>query len=145
LSGRYILPWKFTVSAIYTVQSGVYGGPLTKTLAAADPAFGPASITLSNGRVVSNPLATTTRLVGPRGDNQLQAPLIKRLNMRFGKIFKFTDRHSIEADADFFNITNNGDPLFFLNGTNTSLPTFGQYSSTTQSPRGVELSLYYRF
>jgi hypothetical protein len=145
LSGRYILPWKFTVSAIYTVQSGVFGGPLTKTLTAADPAFGPASITLSNGRVVSNPLATTTRLVGPRGDNQLQAPLVKRLNMRFGKIFKFSDRHSIEADADFFNITNNGDPLFFLNGTNTSLATFGQFSSTTQSPRGVELSLYYRF
>jgi hypothetical protein len=145
LSGRYILPWKFTVSAIYTVQSGVYGGPLTKTLAAADPAFGPATLTLSNGRVVSNPLSSTTRLVGPRGDGQLQAPIVKRLNMRFGKMFKFGERHSVEADADFFNITNNGDPLFFLNGTNTSLATFGQFQSTTQSPRGVELSLYYRF
>jgi hypothetical protein len=145
IAAYYMLPLKFTVSAIYQVQSGAFGGALTKTLPAADPAFGPASITLSNGRVVSNPLASTSRLVGPRSDGQLQLPTVVRLNMRFGKQLRLSERMTLDAACDFFNITNNGDPLFFLNGTNTSLATFGQFSSTTQSPRGAELSVLFRF
>ena len=84
VNASYYLPWRFTAAAIFSLQSGVYGGPLIKTLAATDPevaAHGPQQLTLSNGRVVSNPLFTTTRLVGPRGEGQLQAPNLPRLNM----------------------------------------------------------------
>ena len=73
------------------------------------------------------------------------SPNVPRLNARFGKIFRLTERQTFEASCDFFNLTNNGVPLFFQNGSNTSLPTFGTYQSTTQSPRGAELSAVYRF
>jgi Carboxypeptidase regulatory-like domain/TonB dependent receptor-like, beta-barrel len=148
VNASYYLPWRFTVATIFSLESGVYGGPLIKTLAANDPevaAHGPQQLTLSNGRVVSNPLYATTRLVGPRGEGQLRAPNLPRLNMRFGKEFRFKENHTLEANADFFNITNNGAPMFFSNGTNTTLATFGRFQSTTQSPRGAQLSVRWRF
>lgn len=149
VNGHVYLPWRFTTAAIFSLHSGNFGGPLTKTLAANDPEvtrFGPASLTLSNGRVVNNPLSTTTRLVGPRGERQLQLPALPRLNLRLGKEFKFKETQTFEAGVDFFNITNNGAPLFFRNGTNTSVPaTFGQYLSNTQAPRGAQMSLRWRF
>lgn len=148
VNASYYLPWRFTVATIFSLQSGVYGGPLIKTLAADDPevaAHGPRQLTLSNGRVVNNPLYTTTRLVGPRGEGQLQAPNLPRLNLRFGKELRFKESQTLEVNADFFNITNNGAPMFFSNGTNTSLATFGRFSSTTQSPRGAQLSARWRF
>ncbi len=148
LNGHVYLPWRFTAAAIFSLQSGTYGGALIKTLAANDPevaAHGPASLTLSNGRVVSNPLFTTTRLVGPRSKGQLQAPNVPRLNLRLGKEFRFKERQILEGAVDFFNITNNGAPLFFRNGTNTSLATFGEFLSNTQSPRGAQLSVRWRF
>jgi hypothetical protein len=61
------------------------------------------------------------------------------LNLRLGKEFKETQ--TFEAAVDFFNITNNGTKLFFQNGTNTSLATFGAYNSATQSPRGAQMSV----
>jgi hypothetical protein len=148
VNGNIYLPWRFTVAAIFSLQSGVYGGPLTKTLAANDPevsAHGPATLTLSNGRVVSNPLFTQTRLVGPRSQGQLQSPYVPRLNLRLGKEFRFKERHVLEGAVDLFNITNNGAPLFFRNGTNTSISTFGQFLSNTQTPRGAQLTVRYRF
>ncbi|MGH9934606.1 MAG: hypothetical protein ACREAM_00070, partial [Blastocatellia bacterium] len=84
--------------------------------------------------------------VGPRGEGQLQAPTLPRLNMRFGKEFRFKDSQTLEANADFFNITNNGAPMFFRAGaSNISLATFGQLQSATQSPRGAQLSVRWRF
>ena len=148
LNGSYYLPWRFTAAAIFSYQSGVFGGPLVKDLPATDPevlAHGPRTLTLSTGRVVNNPLFTTRRLVGPRGEGQLQGGYIPRLNLRFGKEFRFKEHHVVEANVDFFNITNDATPLFFQNGTNTSLTTFGAYQSTVQSPRGAQLSVRYRF
>ena len=148
VNGSYYLPWRFTVAAIFSLQSGAYGGALIKTLDATDPevaAHGPRQLTLPNGRVVNNPLYTQTRLASPRSQGQLQAPTLPRLNMRFGKEFHFWEKHIFEANVDFFNITNNGAPLFFRNGTNTSLTTFGQFLSNTQSPRGAQMSVRWRF
>lgn len=148
LNGSVYLPYKFTAAMIFSYQSGAFGGALVKDLAATDPevaAHGPRTLTLSNGRVVNNPLFTTRRLVGPRGDNQLQLGNIPRLNLRFGKEFHFNERHMIEANVDFFNITNDATQLFFTNGTNTSATNFGLKSSTVQSPFGAQLSVRYRF
>jgi hypothetical protein len=68
------------------------------------------------------------------------------LNLRFGKEFRFKENHTLEANADFFNITNDATPLFFRSGANNlSSAAFGQIQSTVQSPRGVQLSIRYRF
>jgi hypothetical protein len=148
-NASYYLPYRFTIAAIFSLQSGQYGGALVRDLPTGDPqiaSFGPATLTLSNGRVVSNPLFTARRLVGPRSDGQLQAGNLPRLNLRLGKEFSFFDgKHTLETSVDFFNITNDATPLFFRNGTNTSLTTFGEFTSAVQSPRGAQLSVRYRF
>jgi hypothetical protein len=68
------------------------------------------------------------------------------LNLRFGKEFRFTEKHTLEANVYFFSITNNATPLFFRAGANNlSSATFGLYDSAVQSPRGAQLSIRYRF
>ena len=63
-------------------------GPIVTQIAAADPRFGPSTVTLSNGRVVSNPLATTIRFAGKdRGDKQIKAPYLNVMNLRIGRNF----------------------------------------------------------
>lgn len=149
-NASYYLPYRFTIAAIFSLQSGAYSGALIKDLPANDPevlAHGPRTITLSNGRVVNNPLYTTRRYVGPRSEGQLQLGNIPRLNLRFGKEFRFNDgKQSLEAHVDFFNITNDATPLFFRFGANNvSSSLFGVTSSNVQSPRGAQLSVRYRF
>jgi len=149
VNGSYYLPFRLTLAMIFSLQSGEYSGPIVKDLAANDPevgAHGPRTLTLSNGRVVNNPLFTTRRLAGPRGERQLQTESVPRLNLRFGKEFRFKENHTLEANVDFFNITNDATPLFFRSGANNlSSATFGQLESTVQSPRGAQLSIRYRF
>jgi len=149
VNGSYYLPFRFTVAMIFSLQSGEYSGPTVKDLAANDPevgARGPRTLTLSNGRVVNNPLFTTRRLAGPRGERQLQTGSVPRLNLRFGKEFRFKENQALEANVDFFNITNDATPLFFRAGANNlSSATFGQFQSAVQSPRGAQLSIRYRF
>jgi hypothetical protein len=149
VNGSYYLPFRFTLAMIFSLQSGEYSGPIVKDLAANDPevgARGPRTLALSNGRVVNNPLFTTRRLAGPRSEGQLQTASVPRLNLRFGKEFRFKESHTLEANVDFFNITNDATPLFFrAGGNNLSSTTFGQFQSTVQSPRGAQLSIRYRF
>ncbi len=144
LNGSYRAPWGVRTSIIYSLTSGSYSAPVTTTLPAPDPAFGPATMVLPNGRSVSNPLATTTRIVGPRGDNVLQAPTVHRLNLRLGRRFGLRGGHAADVNVDIFNLTNNGAPLFFRSTNNTS-PFFGQFTSSTQAPRAGQLSIVYRF
>ncbi len=58
-------PYQFSLSSTFSLMSGSYSGPIYKTLSAADPQFGPASLALlqPNGttRNVPNPLSTTSR------------------------------------------------------------------------------------
>jgi Carboxypeptidase regulatory-like domain/TonB dependent receptor len=149
INGSYYLPGWFTVAMIFSIHAGAYGGPLIKDLAATDPevgAQGPGALTLLNGRVVDNPLFTTRRLAGPRSQGQLQAGTIPRLNLRLGKEFRFKERHTIEVNADFFNIINDATPLLFrASANNLSSPNFGQFQSSVQSPLGAQLSIRYRF
>jgi hypothetical protein len=149
VNGSYYLPFRFTLAMIFSLQSGDYSGPIVKDLDADDPevgAHGPRTLTLPNGRVVNNPLFTTRRLAGPRGEGQLQPGSVPRLNLRFGKEFRFKEHHTLEANVDFFNITNDATPLFFRAGANNiSSEIFGQFQSTVQSPRGAQLSIRYRF
>jgi len=149
INGSYYLPFRFTLAMIFSLHSGEYSGPIVKDLAANDPevgAHGPRTLTLPNGRVTSNPLFTARRLAGPRGEGQLQTEAVPRLNLRFGKEFRFKENHTIEANVDFFNVTNDATPLLFRAGANNiSSATFGQLQSAVQSPRGAQLSIRYRF
>lgn len=149
-NASYYLPYRFTIAAIFSLQSGAYGGALVKDLATTDPqvaAYGPQNFTLSNGRVVRNPLFTRRRLVGPRSEGRLQLGNIPRLNLRFGKEFRFNEgKRTLEANVDFFNITNDATPLGYRFGAeNISSSSFGVVSSSVQSPRGAQLSVRYRF
>jgi len=152
LNGDAKLPWGFKLSAIYTIESGNYGGYLIKVLSTSDPEYTrhPATIAVTNSagvtRNVSNPLRSTTRLLNPRSEGRLQLPTRYRLNLRLGKNFKMPwEGHQIESSVDIFNVFNEATPLGFANSTRPDLTTFGTYSSFVGSPRGVQLSFRYRF
>ncbi|MGH9752461.1 MAG: TonB-dependent receptor domain-containing protein, partial [Blastocatellia bacterium] len=134
VNGSYYLPLRFTVAMIFSLQSGEYSGPIVKDLAVNDPevgAHGPRTLSLSNGRVVNNPLFTTRRLAGPRSEGQLQTESVPRLNLRFGKEFRFKEHHTLEAGVDVFNGANDATTLFFRAGANNlSSATFGRLQST---------------
>ena len=64
------------LAANYTLPVRLWSGPIVTRLAAPDPRFGPPTVTLSNGRIVSNPLATTIRFANAtRDDGQFTLPL----------------------------------------------------------------------
>jgi hypothetical protein len=132
-------PWGLNVAGNYTYQSGAWSGPVVTRIAAADPAFGPPTVRLSNGRVVSNPLATVIRFAHPtRGDGQFRSGDFHGLNARVSRRF-IVQRVTFDASLDVFNLTNNGADLGFLFGANqTYSPLFGQ-TTDRQTPRSAQL------
>jgi hypothetical protein len=134
-------PWGLMISTNYTFQSGTWSGPIITRLAAADPAFGPPTVTLSNGRVVSNPLATTLRFAYPtRGEGQLRTPTLHAWNLRAGRRFG-VGRVKLDASLDVFNVTNHGADLGFEFGANqTYNPLFG-VTNDRQRPRSAQIVL----
>ncbi len=141
----YVGPWALLLSGSYTFQSGTWGGPIVSQLPTAEPAFGPPTVTLSNGRVVSNPLATTLRFTYPtRGDGQLRTPALNALNVRMGRRFDF-GRSKVDASLDVFNITNNGADQGFMVGANqTYNPLYGT-TTFRQLPRSAQVVLRITF
>jgi hypothetical protein len=106
LAGSYDAPWRLTLSSNLSIFSGPYTGPIVKFLSAPDPQFGPTTLVLSNGRIVSNPLATTVRFAYPnRGEGQLQAPALAQWNVRVGRRFVL-GRRTVNIAVSIFNITN---------------------------------------
>ena len=140
------------MSGTYSIQAGPYTGPVVTRLAAADPAFGPASVTLSNGRVVANPLATTIRFVGPtRGDGQIETDPLTVLNLRVGKALRFGTR-KLEIAYDVFNALNADAFQQFKSGgnqtysTNYGLTTDGKIQGQSrQFARAGQLSIRFQF
>jgi len=134
----YSAPWDLLLAANYTFQSGAWSGPIITRLAAPDPAFGPSTVMLSNGRVVPNPLATTLRFAYPtRGEGQLRAPNMHAMNVRIGRRFTL-NRVRIDASLDLFNITNHDADLGFEFLSNQTFnPFFGQ-TTDRQLPRSAQ-------
>lgn len=150
----YRLPWDFNVSAMYELTGGVWGGALVQFVTVDNAAYPNVVIQPPPGapagtlpRTYTNPLRSSTRFLGPRSEGQIKTPSVPRLNARFGKRFRFADgRQSVEANVDFFNITNDDTPLSFFNGNiPVSATPFGMLSSARQAPRGAQLSFAYRF
>ncbi len=148
----YMAPWDLVIASTVSAQSGLRSGPVVTRLAAADPRFGPPTVQLSNGRVVSNPLATTIRFAnGDRGEGQIEGPAIIAWNARVGRDFKMGSRR-LEASLDVFNITNRGAVQTFLGGGNqTYSPNFAKrpdgsfIGSSVQPPRSAQFTVRFVF
>ena len=148
----YAAPWGIQLGTNFSVQSGPYSGPIVTRLSAADPRFGPPTVTLSNGRVVANPLATVIRFANAdRGAGQIKAPNLKILNLRLGRNFVF-GRRRFEAAFDTFNLLNAGTDQQFLNGgnqlysTNYAARPDGSFLGVNrQPPRSGQVTVRYVF
>ncbi len=158
LAGSLNAPWGLTLSSNLNIFSGPYTGPIVSLLAASDPQFGPATLVLSNGRTVSNPLATTVRFAyATRGEGQLQAPALAQWNARVGRRFALGNRR-FEIALSLLNITNRDALQEFLggDGINTGSnqigsPNFAYGPDGTfrgqnrQAARTAQLSLQFEF
>lgn len=140
MGSAWTAPYAITLAANYSYQSGPWQGPILTRLAAADPAFGPATVTLSNGRVVANPLATTTRFKNvTRGDGQTTLPGVHVFNVRVGREFTFDSARRVEVALNLFNLTNEGAPQTWLGGAAQDFnPNFGR-GGNIQLPRTAQL------
>ena len=145
LAATYHAPLQFIFSTNYIVQSGMWSGPIVTRIAAPDPAFGPTTVTLSNGRVVANPLATTVRFAFPtRGDGQFTSPTVHWWNLRLGRAF-VVGQQRIEAALDVFNILNLGGDYQMNAGANQTFSSNYQTYQFRQPPRSVQLFFRYSF
>ncbi|WP_158615478.1 TonB-dependent receptor [Acidipila sp. EB88] len=147
-SATYKAPWNLRVSSTLTAQSGTPGGPVITTLTALGTPyagqFGPATRSIG-GRTVSNPLATAYRFkYANRGEGQIWCPWLVQWNALAGREFRLTDRQSVEADVNIYNITNQGAAQQFVNGNNASSTTFGALQNV-QLPRSAQISVRYHF
>ncbi|HEY7180543.1 MAG TPA: hypothetical protein VIC84_03940 [Blastocatellia bacterium] len=138
-------PRRFRVSNTFTAQSGTPTGPITTNIAAPEPQFGPATLTI-NSRLVSNPLATTTRFYyATRGDGQLWTPWLIAWNARVGREFRLNERSSFEVVADVFNITNRGAAQQFVtDGNRINSSNYGGLQNV-QTPRSAQFSVRWKF
>ena len=142
LSAVYHAPWDFTFSGSYTLQKGRWSGPIMTRLAASDPQFGPPTVTLSNGRVVSNPLATTIRFANAtRSDGQYKLAGLHYINLRFGREFRLSTDRKFAVNLDLFNVANLGSFQGFLAGANQLYSTNYGRGGEIQPPRSVQLEL----
>jgi hypothetical protein len=142
LNAAYRAPWNFLVSGSYTLQKGRWSGPILTRVAASDPQFGPPTVTLSNGRVVSNPLATTLRFAFPtRTEGQYELPALHYLNLRVGREFRFSGERRFAVNLDFFNIRNLSSFQGFLTGANQLFSTNYGRGGEIQPPRSVQIEL----
>jgi hypothetical protein len=138
-------PWDLLLATSYVFQSGAWSGPILTRLAAPDPAFGPSTVTLSNRRVVTNPLATVLRFAYPtRGEGQLATPHLHIWSARIGRRFAVRGLR-FDAALDVFNLTNNGADLSFQPGANQQFnPSYG-LTEFRQLPRSAQATLRISF
>jgi hypothetical protein len=152
LAGSYNAPWGVTLSSNLNIFSGPYTGPMVRLLSAPDLQFGPATVVLSNGRIVSNPLATTVRFAhANRGEGQLQAPALAQWNARIGRRFGLGTRH-LEIALSVLNITNRDALQEYLSGHNQIGSANFAYApdgtfrgQNRQAARTAQLSLRFEF
>ena len=145
VGANYELPWRMQLAASYTVQSGPWSGPILTRLPAPDPSFGPPTVTLPNGRIVSNPLATPVRFAYPtRGDGQFSLRALQIWSLRIGRTFSMRGGR-LETAADIFNVTNHdADQAVQIGGNQQYNPFFGT-GMTRQFPRALQLSARFLF
>jgi hypothetical protein len=138
-------PWGIRVSPVLSFQSGIWSGPVVTKIAAPDPAFGPTTLTLSNGRLVSNPLATTIRFAYPtRADGQWAPKGVFSFNLQLGREFTL-GRRKLIASLSGFNLTNDDAPLQLAPGANQQYSTTYQQGFIIQQPRAAQALFRFLF
>jgi len=148
----YSGPWNLLVASNLVFLSGPYSGPIVTKLSSSDPQvgqFGPATLTLSNGRVVANPLSTTIRFAyATRGVGQIKAPNLLIWNMPVGRDFRIgAERLNIALDG--INVLNRAADQQFQGGgnqlyntTNYAIASDGTFrGQTRQPPRAAQISI----
>jgi hypothetical protein len=142
----YHAPWNFNIAGNYALQEGRWSGPILTRVPAADPQFGPPTVTLSNGRVVSNPLATLNRFAFPtRGEGQFKLPGLHVINLRVGREFQFAQDRRLQLDFDVFNVGNLGRYQGFLGGANQLFNVNYGKGGAVQQPVSAQLSARFSF
>jgi hypothetical protein len=145
LGVSYRAPWGVTLAASTSFESGPWSGPVVTRIAAPDPAFGPTTITLANGRVAANPLATTFRFVGPtRSDGQFTLADYFVLNLRAGKTIDIAATR-VNVAIETFNVTNHDTPQQLLNSGNQVGNVNYRQGTSIQLPRSVQFSIRAQF
>lgn len=145
LSVIYNAPWQLQLGAHYVYQSGPYTGPIVTRIDTADPRFGPASLALSNGRIVANPLATTVRLAfATRGEGQVQADARQELNLKATRAFSI-GRYRVEAGFDVFNVTNQGAIERYSGDAGQLYNPNYLGAESVQPPRSFDVTLRFTF
>ena len=138
-------PWRLRISSSLTAQSGTPTGPMVTNIAAADPAYGPTTMTI-DGRLVSNPLATTYRFAyANRGLGQLWCPWLIAWDSRVGRYFAISERQTIQVALDVFNITNQGAAQQFVSSANNVNSKNYGLTQNVQLPRSGQVSVRWRF
>ena len=89
--GTYHAPWGVIAAASYTILAGPWTGPIVDQLPVSDPqlaVFGPSTLRRwPTGRRPAIRCSTRMRFVFPtRGEGQVQAPAIKTLGLKIGKL-----------------------------------------------------------
>ena len=145
VGANYNFPYGFSLATSLSLMSGPYSGPVYTTIAAADPQFGPAKVTLSNGRSVPNPLATTYRFAyDNRGDGQLELPMQGTWNLKLDRSFPIGARE-LTLSAEVFNVTNNGSDQRFVSGGNVLTNANYGLGQFRQLPRAFQVSGRFEF
>lgn len=146
IANNWMAPWGIVVAQSYIYQSGPWSGPIVTRLAAADPAFGPATVTLSNGKVVANPLATTIRFKYPtRGEGQFLPDPVHQWNLRLGRDFRMAQNRRFEVAMDIYNLPNINKATGFASGHNQDFSTNFGKKQGSQAPRTFMASVRYQF
>jgi len=145
LSGNVLGPWSLRVAPAITYQDGLWSGPVVTRISAPDPAFGTTTVVLSNGRVVSNPLATTIRFAYPtRGDGQFALQGTFSVNVQVSREFAFGERKLV-ASLSGFNLTNADAPLQLAQGGNQQYSSTYQQGIIVQPPRAAQVLVRFLF
>jgi len=145
LGASAVGPWGIRVSPVLSFQSGIWSGPVVTRIAAPDPAFGPTTLTLSNGRLVSNPLATTIRFAYPtRADGQWAPKGVFNFNLQLGREFTLGS-NKLMASLSGFNLTNGDAPLQLAPGANQQYSTTYRQGFIVQQPRAVQALVRFLF
>ena len=136
----YETPWRMHLASAYTFQSGPWSGPIQTKLDAPDPRFGPPTVTLENGRIVSNPLATLVRFAYPtRAEGQFRLPNLHVWNVRVARTFARRGVR-LEAALDVLNVTNRGADQVLQPGANQQFSPFFGRGGAHQFPRAFLVS-----
>jgi hypothetical protein len=140
LSGSYTFPWDITAGVYY----GYFSDSIVYDTFQALPAGAPAPrVTLSNGRVVNDPLFNPVRLVAPPSEKVgREIGGTSLFNFQLQKGFTVGEQR-FKLTAMVYNLPNAAERTGYLS-TNIDNPNYNRLSSA-QRPRAGQLSLGWEF